>query len=105
MARGLLDARSGTVGRLTEEGWRDSMTSVTSVSAAQPSLDWDLTDLYADFADPRLAADMELLCQRAAEFRARYHGQVAALAEEPARLAEAIRELEAIQELAGRIVA
>jgi oligoendopeptidase F len=81
------------------------MTTATPASAAQPSLDWDLTDLYAGFDDPRLAADMETLRRRAAEFRARYYGRLAELAEEPARLAEAIRELEAIEALAGRIVA
>jgi oligoendopeptidase F len=61
---------------------------------------WDLSPLYAGPDDPRIAADGAEAAAKAAAFHARYAGRVAAL--EPAELAAAIAEYEAIEELGRR---
>lgn len=68
-------------------------------------LDWDLSELYRGFDDPRLVADIAALKEQAAAFRARYSGHMHELAAAPARLVAALHELEAIETLAGRVVA
>ncbi|EKM99294.1 MULTISPECIES: M3 family oligoendopeptidase [unclassified Acidocella] len=68
-------------------------------AASLPS--WDLNDLYTSTADPRLAADLQDVQQRAEAFTA-YQGKLEALS--GAELAEAIRTYEALQEIPGRIM-
>ncbi|HEX2483942.1 MAG TPA: M3 family oligoendopeptidase [Myxococcota bacterium] len=61
---------------------------------------WDLADLYAGPDDPRIEADLDAAEARAKRFAAAHRGRVAEL--EPAALAAAIDELEALQEPAAR---
>lgn len=68
-------------------------------AASLPS--WDLNDLYTAPTDPRLAADLQDVQQRAEAFTA-YQGKLEALS--GAELAEAIRTYEALQEIPGRIM-
>jgi oligoendopeptidase F len=65
-----------------------------------PGVRWDLSSLYAGPDDPRLEADVEEAARAAAAFAARYRGRVAQL--EPADLAAALREYEAIEERGRR---
>lgn len=78
---------------------------MTSDTIQTIPLDWDLSDLYAGLDDPRLTADMAAVQRDAAAFRERYSGRIAALATEPEAIAAALRELEAIEQLAGRVYA
>jgi oligoendopeptidase F len=76
-----------------------------TVAAAAVPLDWSLADLYSGFDDPQLASDMAALNERAAAFRAAYNGRAEQLAAAPEQLAAVLCELEAIEQLAGRITA
>lgn len=60
--------------------------------AAEQSMRWDLSDLYAGPTDPRLEADLVRLRADATDFRRRFHGRVMDLA--PRALHEAIAETE-----------
>jgi oligoendopeptidase F len=79
---------------------------VQSVSVAvRPSLaqldrpqEWNLSDLYASFDDPALAADLQRLQQSAVQFRETYHGRVRDLS--PEQIADCLEELEAIAQIA-----
>ena len=67
---------------------------------------WDLSDLYAGMEDPKVKADLDRAMQESTDFEARYKGQLAKLAEAAeggARLAQAIAEFEAIEEVMGRL--
>lgn len=77
---------------------------MTVAEAAVP-LDWNLADLYSSFDDPLLSADMAALKERAAAFHAAYNDKADELAVAPERLSGVLRELEAIEQLAGRITA
>lgn len=61
---------------------------------------WDLSDIYAGPADPRLDADVEEALAAAARFRQRYRGNVARL--EADALAAAVAELERLHEIVHR---
>jgi oligoendopeptidase F len=61
---------------------------------------WDLSDLYAGPDDPRLEADLAAAAERAARFAAAHRGRVGGLS--AAALAEAVDELEALQEPVSR---
>ncbi len=63
---------------------------------------WDLSDLYAGVADPRIEADLSGAAARAAAFEAAYRDRLAAL--DGAGLAAAIAEFEAIEEVLGRVM-
>jgi oligoendopeptidase F len=60
---------------------------------------WDLSELYAAAADPRLEADIRRVGEMAAAFAARYRGRLA----DPDTVAAALVEMEAIDQLFGRI--
>jgi len=85
------------------------MAQPTPLDAAQPlpadagpaaGVRWDLSDLYAGPDDPRLEADLDAAEARAKRFAARHRGRVAALS--AAALADALDELEALQEPVAR---
>lgn len=59
---------------------------------AEPTLRWDLGDLYAAPNDPQIAIDLERLHSDAKDFRRRFHGRVIDLS--PRTLHEAIVETE-----------
>jgi oligoendopeptidase F len=61
---------------------------------------WNLSDLYDGPDDPRIDTDLDEALARAARFGERHRGRVAELS--AAALAQAVDELEAIHEQAGR---
>ena len=65
--------------------------------------EWDLSDLYQDFQDPKLTQDLESLQQQAAQFRENYRGKVAELT--PAEIATCLKTLEAIGQKSGYLYA
>ncbi|MGU3494680.1 M3 family oligoendopeptidase [Xanthobacteraceae bacterium A53D] len=68
--------------------------------------EWNLTDLYAGMDDPRLGTDMAEADALATAFEADYKGQLATLAAAPdagAKLGEALKRYEAIDDLMGRV--
>lgn len=56
---------------------------------------WDLSDLYAGVSDPRIAADLDALQARAAQFADAYRGKIAQLG--AGEFAGALQEYEALQ--------
>src|SRR5262249_17405280 len=64
---------------------------------------WDLTHLYPGDARPAVDADLDAGMELALEFEKKYRGRVAGLP--AAALAEALRELEAIEDLLSRAAA
>lgn len=73
---------------------------VTPEAGPAAGVRWDLSDLYASPDDPHLEADLDAAEARAKQFSAAHRGRVAAL--EPAALAAALDELEALQEPVAR---
>ncbi len=61
--------------------------------------EWDLSDLYQGFGDPKLAQDLDSLQTEAAAFRHQFRGQVTTLT--PDQLAACFKRLEAIAEKSG----
>jgi oligoendopeptidase F len=64
------------------------------------SVRWDLSDLFASPADPKLEAGLALALERAKAFEATYKGKVTSL--EPAAFAAMMRELERNEEEAAK---
>jgi oligoendopeptidase F len=65
--------------------------------------EWDLSDLYQGFDDPRLMQDLEALQQTAANFRDNYRGKVKDLSAE--QVLDCLQQLEAISQQAGFLYA
>src|SRR6266480_2098016 len=68
--------------------------------------EWNLADLYAGLDDPRITRDLDRGAAESLAFERDYKGKLAALADGPergARLAEAIRRYEALDDLLGRL--
>ncbi|TMJ90284.1 MAG: M3 family oligoendopeptidase [Alphaproteobacteria bacterium] len=68
--------------------------------------EWNLADLYAGLDDPRIKRDLDRGAAESLAFERDYKGKLAALADGPergARLAEAIRRYEALDDLLGRL--
>ena len=65
--------------------------------------EWDLSDLYQGFDDPKLTEDLEALQQQAGKFRETYRGKVAELT--PAEIATCLQTLEAIAQKSGYLYA
>jgi oligoendopeptidase F len=63
---------------------------------------WDLHDLYADAADPRIAADLARGEEEAKKFEQDHRGRLAGLS--GAELARAMRDYERIEESLGRVM-
>lgn len=73
------------------------LESTTALHIAQSLAipqEWDLSDLYDDFSDPRLEQDLEYLRVTTIEFRERFRGQVAQLS--PEAIALGFTQMEAI---------
>ncbi len=69
---------------------------------------WRLDDLYESMDSPRFAADLARAQAEARAFAGRWRGQLAAIAassEAGEKLAEAVSGYEALQDLAGRVMA
>jgi len=77
------------------------------VQFAIPQLDnsqeWNLSDLYQSFDDPKLNTDLETLQQQAATFREQYRGKVKDLTSD--QIAACLQELEAIYQTSGYLYA
>jgi oligoendopeptidase F len=80
-------------------------------AAAAPDLgalpEWRLDDLYSGMDSPVFAADLTRAAEDAKAFAATYRGKLEALAKDSAagaKLGEAIRGYEAIQDLVGRVM-
>lgn len=72
------------------------MNRLSTLDAPQ---EWNLSDLYAGFDDPRLIQDLEYLRITAHQFRKDYRGAVASLA--PEAIAKALQQIEAIATKSG----
>jgi oligoendopeptidase F len=90
------------------------MRTVHAVAAAKAKAtvseslpEWDLTDLYRAPDAPELLADLAKSDAESIAFESRWKGKLEAIAREPgggAKLAEAVREYEGLDELLGRII-
>lgn len=67
-----------------------------------PLPEWDLSALYSGPEDPAITRDMDQVSAEAAAFAERYEGKLASL--DAAGFLECIREYEAIQTRAGRVM-
>jgi oligoendopeptidase F len=76
---------------------------VASPQTANRPLDWDLSDLYSHFRDPKFSQDLSAAQEQALAFRQRYRGQLPLLS--AAEIAAAIGELEGIYERIQRVTA
>ena len=69
--------------------------------------EWDLSDLYAGLDDPEFAADMSRAEEECRRFSETYAGRIAEIAsgaDASARLAEAVRAYEGIEDLLGKLM-
>lgn len=78
------------------------MVQSASIQLENPQ-EWDLSDLYQSFDDPRLMQDLEALQQTAANFRDNYRGKVKDLSAE--QVLDCLQQLEAISQQAGFLYA
>lgn len=65
--------------------------------------EWDLSDLYTDFDDPRLVEDLDSLQQTANQFRQQYQGKVKQLT--PEQIVTCLQDLEQIYQKSGYLYA
>lgn len=70
------------------------------MSLAENLPTWDLTDLYPAIDAPELAQDIKRVEEKAHAFRVSYASEIAMISAD--KLAEAIKEYEEIQDIAGR---
>lgn len=76
---------------------------VQSLPQLNSPQEWDLSDLYQGFDDPRLAADLKELQQRTISFRDQYRGKVKDLT--PTQIFDCLKELESVSQKAGFLYA
>ena len=81
---------------------RDTATRPQGQGAEGGLPSWDLTDLYAGPADPKLEADLQATDTAARAFAERYAGKLEGLSGDA--LAAAIAEYEALEEVQGRVM-
>ena len=86
-------------------------TKKTPAKAAAKGLgrlpEWNLADLYKGIDDPQVKRDLDRSDADSVAFENSYKGKLAALIEEPnggAALAEAVKALEALDDLLGRLI-
>ena len=70
--------------------------------ASQSLPSWDLSDLYAGIADPKIERDLKRAKRQARSFAARYQGELAKLS--GAALATSISEYESLSENLSRVI-
>ena len=68
-----------------------------------PMPEWNLADLYSAPDAPEFKRDCERARADATAMKAKYQGQLASLAREPSKLAEAVTSYEALSDLLGRL--
>ncbi len=76
------------------------MQSTQTATGAEQVI-WDLSDLYKGVDDPAINRDLEAADARADKFAERFRGRVASLS--AAELAEALKEVEALNDVVGRL--
>jgi oligoendopeptidase F len=76
-----------------------SSTAQTLLSQLETTPEWDLSDLYQSFEDPKFQQDLDRLTQTAAQFRDTYRGRVSQLNSE--QVLAALQELEALGQKSG----
>lgn len=74
-----------------------------TIAAIEAPQEWDLSDLYQGFNDPKLEQDLQSLQTQANEFRSQFRGKVQDLT--AAQLADCFKTLEAIAETSGYLYA
>lgn len=79
------------------------MTQAIELTQLDNPQEWDLSDLYQGFDDPRLTQDLESLQTEATQFRIAFRGKVKDLSAE--QLAECFKTLESISEKSGYLYA
>ncbi len=65
--------------------------------------EWDLSDLYKSMDDPAVGTDLAKAATEAKRIKETYQGQLAGLASDGARLAEAIAAYEQLSDLMGKL--
>ena len=75
------------------------MTHLSVRSKRYTSQEWDLSDLYKGFDDPKLKQDLQTLQQQSAEFRQNYRDKVSQLS--PEEVARCLQQLETLLEQSG----
>jgi oligoendopeptidase F len=78
------------------------MTTPTEKITGAESVVWDLSIFYQGIDDPQIEADMARLSTQVDAFAAAYRGRLAGM-EDARELRSAVRELEALYELSGRL--
>ncbi len=66
--------------------------------------EWDLSDLYSSFEDPKVEKDLERCTQKVANFVSDYQGVFVKPEWETAKLLQAIKDYETIQDFMGRLI-
>ena len=61
-----------------------------------PSMEWDLKDLYESFDSDEFRGDIDGMVDEAAAFRSKYRGKIAEIAADPARIKACLEEYEEI---------
>ncbi len=79
------------------------MTQAVELTQLDSPQEWDLSDLYHGFSDPKLTEDLEALQTQASEFRDSFRGKVKDLS--PEQLVNCFKTLEAIAEKSGYLYA
>ncbi|MBL1176073.1 M3 family oligoendopeptidase [Pantanalinema sp. GBBB05] len=77
--------------------------SATNVAQLNAPPEWNLSDLYHSFEDPKLQQDLEQLQQTTTQFREQYRGKVSNLT--PEQIADCLKQLEAFAETSGFLYA
>ncbi len=71
----------------------------SSTPAQLDSQEWDLSDLYTSFEDPKLEQDLQTLQHQANQFRQTFRGQISQLT--PEQIHQGLQQLEQIYQTAG----
>lgn len=77
--------------------------SATNAAQLNAPPEWNLSDLYHSFEDPKLQQDLEQLQQTTTQFREQYRGKVSHLT--PEQIADCLKQLEAFAETSGFLYA
>ena len=80
------------------------MANDQKISHGAEGVRWDLSDLYASLEDPKIEQDLKEIDRRAQSFETSYRLNINVKTLKDNTLLEAVQELEAISEKAGRIL-
>ena len=65
---------------------------------------WDLSDLYSGLGDKKIEKDLSSLLTKSRAYEKKYRGQIISPSVTAASLLKAVKELEALSELSGRLL-